>query len=163
MSSSTASALSVREYLSTVYEPDYDYVDGVLEDRHVGEISHSKLQFRLLTLLSRNPALFVFPECRLQVSSTRFRVPDISIYLQDQEGQILTEPPHIVIEILPPEDRLLQFLQKTKDYFQLGCSNVWVFDPKMSLMYKCTEVGLGLPVEVLQADSVSLAAFDLGW
>jgi len=29
--------VSVEEYLHTVYEPDMDYVDGVLEDRNVGE------------------------------------------------------------------------------------------------------------------------------
>ncbi len=32
--------VSVDEYLHSVYEPDVDYVDGVLEDRNVGEKKH---------------------------------------------------------------------------------------------------------------------------
>src|SRR6185295_19323690 len=36
--------ISVEEYLSSVYDPDMDYVDGELEDRSVGEKDHAKLQ-----------------------------------------------------------------------------------------------------------------------
>ena len=35
--------VSVEEYLSSVYEPECDYVDGEIEDRNVGEKDHSKL------------------------------------------------------------------------------------------------------------------------
>jgi hypothetical protein len=31
-----ATRVSLEEYLSTDYEPDCDYVDGVLEERNVG-------------------------------------------------------------------------------------------------------------------------------
>ena len=33
--------VSVDEYLHTAYHPDCDYVDGVVEDRNVGEKDHS--------------------------------------------------------------------------------------------------------------------------
>ena len=49
--------VSVEQYLSSVYEPDCDYVDGELEDRNVGEKDHSKLQFRVQMPLSRIPGI----------------------------------------------------------------------------------------------------------
>jgi hypothetical protein len=44
-----ATQVSVEEYLRTDHEPDRDHVDGVLEERHLGQKDHSKLQ-RLLIL-----------------------------------------------------------------------------------------------------------------
>ena len=40
--------VSVDEYLHTVYEPDMDFVDGVLEDRNLGELDHYLVQRALL-------------------------------------------------------------------------------------------------------------------
>ena len=36
--------VSVREYLSTAYRPDCDYVDGVVVERNLGEYDHGRLQ-----------------------------------------------------------------------------------------------------------------------
>ena len=36
----------VEEYLRTTYEPDMEYVDGQLVERHVGEFRHSWLWAR---------------------------------------------------------------------------------------------------------------------
>jgi hypothetical protein len=46
----TETLIPVSEYLSTDYEPDCDYVDGLLEERNVGEKDHSKLQTMLARL-----------------------------------------------------------------------------------------------------------------
>ena len=46
-SMATASALpkliSIEEYLSSSYEPDLEFVDGVLEEKHLGEWDHTFL------------------------------------------------------------------------------------------------------------------------
>ena len=71
----TATAIAfvpVEEYLRTSYEPDVDYVDGYLEDRHVGEIEHSNLQTELATMLrlnSRQCRVYAFVEQRVQVTA----------------------------------------------------------------------------------------------
>ena len=39
--------ISVEEYLHTVYEPDAEYVDGVIEKRPMGEDKHSEWQMTL--------------------------------------------------------------------------------------------------------------------
>src|SRR5205085_7426357 len=44
----TGSLISVREYLSTTYRPDCDYVDGVVVERNLGEYDHSRLQGELV-------------------------------------------------------------------------------------------------------------------
>jgi hypothetical protein len=43
--------VSVEEYLSSVYDPDPDYVDGELEDRNPREKDHAKLQLKMVRLL----------------------------------------------------------------------------------------------------------------
>jgi hypothetical protein len=67
--------VSVREYLSTPFHPDTDFVDGYIEERNVGEKEHSKLQYRMQYLLNRH--LVAFSEARLRISQTRYRVPDV--------------------------------------------------------------------------------------
>jgi len=46
--------ISVREYLSTSYRPDCDYVDGRVEERNVGEFDHGYLQTLLAVLFTNN-------------------------------------------------------------------------------------------------------------
>ena len=46
-----ATLISLEEYLRTTYEPDCDFVDGVVEERNLGEWSHSTLQTVLIGYL----------------------------------------------------------------------------------------------------------------
>ncbi len=39
--------VSVEEYLRTSYRPDRDFVDGIVEERNLGEYEHSRLQGKL--------------------------------------------------------------------------------------------------------------------
>ena len=128
--------VSVDEYLSSVYEPECDYVDGEIEDRNVGEKDHSKLQFRIQMLLSRVPGISIFPEVRIRVSPTRFRVPDVAVYLTEPSEQVFTTPPFLVVEILSPEDRWSRLTRKLEDYFAMGCRNIWILDPVRSKAYR---------------------------
>ena len=95
--------VSVEEYLHTVYRPDCDYVDGVLVERNVGEKSHAKLQKRILLYLEERRkqwGIFVIQETRVQVSATRYRVPDVCVIAgPEPEEEIFTQPPFLCIEI----------------------------------------------------------------
>ena len=67
--------ISVEEYLKTVYRPDCDYVDGVVEQRNLGKRDHSWIQGRLTTFfLSRfgETGIGALPECRFQVKPHPF-------------------------------------------------------------------------------------------
>ena len=43
----TGTVISVSEYLSTMYRPDCDYVDGEVQERNLGEYDHGKIQLFL--------------------------------------------------------------------------------------------------------------------
>src|ERR1019366_2470335 len=105
----TGSLVSVHEYLSTSYRPDCDYVDGVVLERNLGEKSHSRLQTAIWLyywLRQARGGLWGFVEMRVQVSATRFRIPDVCIALGDPPEEILRTPPFICIEVLSKDDRL---------------------------------------------------------
>ena len=130
---STATLVSVQDYLTTTYRPDRDYVDGVLVERNVGQKDHSKLQgevFAWFRSRRQDLRLAAFPEQRIQVSARRYRVPDVCVVLlPEPEEQIFTQPPYICIEILSPEDSFPKLQERFDDYLAMGVANVWVLDP----------------------------------
>src|SRR5579862_3668618 len=79
----TAELISVEEYLHTTYDPDCDYVDGEVQERNLGERDHSVTQgeaYFYFRLRQAEWKVFVFPEQRVQVTPTRYRVPDVCVY-----------------------------------------------------------------------------------
>jgi Uma2 family endonuclease len=128
-----ASAISVEMYLTTTYRPDRDYIDGQILERNLGEKDHGAMQRRiLLYLCTRYPAIAerVLPEQRVQVSATRFRIPDVCVLGPDApDEQIVRTAPALCIEILSPEDRLSKTMQRLDDYFDMGVPVCWVVDP----------------------------------
>ncbi len=100
----------VEEYLATSYRPDCDYVDGEIEERNLGEKEHSILQQALVFLFRLNRDTWhveVFPELRVQVKPTRYRVPDVTVIQTGVSWErILRKPALLFVEILSPEDRL---------------------------------------------------------
>jgi Uma2 family endonuclease len=151
--------VSVDEYLSTVYEPECEYVDGELIDRNVGESDHSGLQgivFGMLLGQRRAAGVHIFPELRVQVAATRFRVPDITGTTSKIKGCILREPPFLCIEVLSPEDRASRLLAKIDDYFAFGVRYVWVIDPEEKMAWSYTSDGKRESATVLTTGSPRL-------
>ena len=77
------SAVPVEEYLRTSYEPDCEYVDGHLVERHVGEYFHSLLQSSIATSLvtrERERRFRAFIALRIKISDEpRYRIPDVCV------------------------------------------------------------------------------------
>lgn len=141
--------ISVEEYLATSYRPDCDYVDGEIEERNWGEKEHSILQRALVFLFRLNRDAWrveVFPELRVQVSNTRYRVPDVTVTFAGLFWQrILRTAPLIIVEIASPEDRLSKILERVDDYLNLGTKHVWLLDPEVRRGYVCSRSGLQEP------------------
>jgi Uma2 family endonuclease len=137
--------ISVGEYLATSYRPDCDYVDGVVEERSLGEKEHAILQraFIYLFLVNRaNWQVEVYPELRVQVSPMRFRVPDIRVTVAGLAWQrILRTPALLFVEILSPEDIMARVRQRVDDYLNFGTEHVWVVDPELRKAYVATSRG----------------------
>lgn len=121
--------IPVEEYLTSMYHPDMDYVDGRLEERNMGEREHGELQGRIYILLKRTRKLFPFIETRMRVSATRYRIPDICAYTKKPDESVFTQPPLLCVEILSPEDRLSRIRQVAADYIAMGVQVVWILDP----------------------------------
>jgi Uma2 family endonuclease len=125
--------ISVEEYLREDYEPDCDYVDGVLEERHWGERDHGEMEGALYTYFrgkGRRPNVRPFLEQRVQVKPTRYRVPDVCLMVGPKPTeQIFKTAPAIVIEVLSPEDRLPRMQRRVDDFLNFGVKQVWLIDP----------------------------------
>lgn len=124
--------ISVEEYLKTAYRPDRDYVDGVVEERNLGELDHSWIQGKLVSFFMnrfRETGVGALPEWRFQVKSTRFRIPDVVVTRGKPDEQILTKPPLLCIEILSPEDTVSKTNKRIQEYLEFGVPVVWLVDP----------------------------------
>jgi Uma2 family endonuclease len=139
-----AELVSVEEYLSTDYSPDCDFVDGVLEDRNVGEKDHSKVQAALIGYFyarRKELGIQVFPEQRVQVTPRRYRVVDLCITIGEPDEQIFTTPPFLCIEVLSPDDRMSRALGVIADYLAMGVPFVWLINPRKrtAIVYTASE------------------------
>ena len=158
----TGALVPVEEYLRTTYDPDCDYVDGEVLERNLGERDHSKLQREFILFFGirqKTWNVVVFPEQRVQVSPTRFRVPDICVYAgEEPQEQIFRTPPFICIEILSPEDRWERMQQKIDDYLRFGVPYVWVINPPDQRAWAYTKDGSAEVRDgVLRTENPSLA------
>ncbi len=153
-----ATLVSVEEYLSSSYSPDREYVDGRIVERNLGEKTHSSIQRNLLGWFwDRRKVLAVqaFPEQRVQVSSTRFRIPDVTVVKTSQiQGEIFTAPPHLCIEILSKDDTMVYMQEKIDDYLRFGVPYIWIINPRLRKGYVATAAGM------VEAESGVLATSD---
>ena len=140
-----ATLVSTEEYLATTFHPDCDYVDGVIEERHVGQKDHSNLQTSIpIWFWAHRKALRLkaFVEQRLAVTPTRFRVPDVSVVeLPAPEEQVFLAPPYIVIEVLSPDDTFPKLQERLDDYLAMGTPNLWVLEPTSRRAWHITRAG----------------------
>lgn len=129
-----ASLVGVEEYLRTSYDPDMDYVDGVLEERNLGEFDHSDLQGEIVHWIRNNcqeKGINAFPELRTRIGPRRYRVPDV-VVLEGKRPRkgVLERAPLAAIEILSPEDRMSRVQKRMEDYLSIGTRYNWLIDPE---------------------------------
>jgi Uma2 family endonuclease len=154
----TGELISVREYLLTTYRPDCDYVDGMVLERNLGEYDHARLQSALIVYFHarrKEWGLRAVPEQRVQVSPTRFRVPDVCAVVGEPAEQIFRTPPFICIEILSSEDRLSEMQERCQDYLIFGVPYVWILDSHEHKAFRCTSSGM-LEVTVLATENPAI-------
>ncbi len=140
---STTALVPLSEYLGTVYRPDCDYVEGMLEVRNVGEMSHGAAQTVLAAyVLYKIRGFWAVVEVRVQIKADRFRIPDVTIVRGGKpSGCIFTEPPEVAVEILSPEDLTAATQERIDDYLAFGAACVWVINPAARLAWIHTKDG----------------------
>ena len=128
--------ISVEEYLTTAYDPDVEYVDGVLVARGVGDWLHALIQSNVLFALRKKyPHLKVVAELRSSVTATRYRLPDFCVLQSAPATRYLLDAAFIVVEILSEGDVMSVVVEKLREYAAKGVQNVWVIDPRLRLMW----------------------------
>jgi len=140
-----ATAISVEEYLETIYRPDCEYLEGEVLERNVGEWDHSRLQTLLSRYLGNREkewGITVVVEQRVQIKPRRFRIPDITVLFMPPAGPIITEPPFLCIEILSPRDRVGEMQDRIDDYLAFGVRYVWLIHPRTRRAFVYTTEGV---------------------
>ena len=128
--------ISVEEYLNTSYDPDVEYVDGVLVERNVGEWQHSLTQSNALYhLSSKYPHVYALPALTSQTRITRYRLPDVTVLLTLPQTEYLLDAAFLAIEILSKRDSMTGIIEKLEEYSQKGVANIWLIDPRLEKMF----------------------------
>ena len=134
--------IPVSEYLNTAYRPDVDYIDGELQERNLGELDHSDLQFFFASYINHRRELWAVqakPELRVQVREDRFRVPDICVLSSNApREQIVRTPPVLCMEILSPADTIHRMRECDRDFLNMGVREVWLVDPLSRSVILCS-------------------------
>src|SRR5437762_3424187 len=109
--------IPVEEYLRTSYDPDVEYVDGVLVERKVGDWLHSLVQSNLIVAFRRQyPRFYAVPGLRSQTRETRYRLPDVCVLLSPPKTDYLLTAAFLAIEILSKDDRMTEVMENLEEY-----------------------------------------------
>lgn len=131
---SAANPIAAEEYQRRSWSPDREYVDGQVVERNLGEYEHSRLQLRIGAVLygqESGAKMKTLCERRVLVGKSRYRIPDLCVVSASQSrDQVASAPPSICIEILSPDDRAGDLLEKVHGYLANGVMEVWVVDPQ---------------------------------
>jgi Uma2 family endonuclease len=161
-----ASPASVEEYLRTNYKPACEYTDGVLRQKPMPRRKHGLLQGRLAYLIALSfPDFEAASEVTVQIRTGKYLVPDLIVQRRDRiQDPHPSEPVHLCVEILSPDDRMSEILAKCEEYHAWGVETAWVVDPEAQ---RAWEYRSGQrPAEVsgsgsLTADGISISLPEL--
>jgi Uma2 family endonuclease len=132
MAAATA-RISLEEYMATSYRPDREYIDGEVRERNMGKRDHARLQAMLsgwFDLHERSWGVLVGTEWRTLVAAKRVRIPDVVLVADEEQPEVLTEPPILIVGILSPDDSYSDTQERAADYCKMGVKTVWIIDPK---------------------------------
>lgn len=126
----TTSHLSLEEFhrLYDGVKPNHEYWYGESIAKSMPTSLHGLFQAVLVTLLL-NRGWKPLSEVTLKMSPNAELVPDLIATRGKIQLPYPTHPVELCIEILSPDDRLKNVLQKGKHYLDWGVSHVWIIDP----------------------------------
>jgi len=126
----------LEEYLRGSYSPDAEYIDGQIVEREstMGENDHSAWQAAFCAwfqMQAISAGIKVRPELRVQVASSSYLVPDVTLLDRARPVEpIATHPPVAVFEILSPGDSLKRLMRKGALYESMGIRTILIVDPE---------------------------------
>lgn len=82
----------------------------------------------------------------------RYRIPDICVKALPHKVTPILERPDLVIEVLSPDDRLSDTLQRISDYREAGIPHIWLADPYERAVFMADDGGLRRVVDGVLAN-----------
>ena len=107
--------------------------------------------------------VIVLPEQRIKVRNRKYRVPDVMVLDADApRTPVIEHPPLLCIEIVSPDDRMPDLVNRAADYADVGVPLTWILDPASKRSYIYDQDGLRESREaVLHCDRIELSITDL--
>src|SRR5688572_23890239 len=127
-------AISEEEYLRTEYEPNCEYLDGVLVPKPLPDRIHSRLQALITAYLISVEAKFGFnaaTEIHTRIAGGRWRVPDVAVLPSggnDQRYPNSETAPLLTIEVVSVGEPWSELRGKVTDHLSMGVGTVIVAD-----------------------------------
>ena len=121
-------------YLATQYEREPELVHGELVERPSPTLNHGRTQQRLAVHL--DGVGFCCTEVRMRLTDDLFRIPDLAVFAGGgPTDQVPTTPPLLVAEIVSPDDRWNDLLQKLEEYRIWGVEHIWMVEPELKRIH----------------------------
>ena len=141
--SPTITLIPVDEYLRLNCKPACEYRDGILTQKPMPTWKHSAIQMQIgHVILGRYPDFRPGGELHVRLRERRYLVPDVAIVRKDRiQEPYPTEPIHVCVEILSPEDRLSDVIAKGEEYHAWGVPMVWIVDPEKRAAWEFSRAG----------------------
>jgi hypothetical protein len=116
----------------------------VIVEGNAREIDHVELQGSVYWDLSRRyPEYATAVAFRVRVRPARLQIPAVCLLAGPKpRGRIVRQPPHVVIEAPPPEDRAAGMQEKIEDCLSFGVPGVGVLSP--TTRRRCAYAGEGM-------------------
>ena len=66
----------------------------------------------------------------MRLAPDLYRIPDIAVFAESRPDEAVpSHPPLVAIEIISPDDRYSEMLEKLEEYQRWGVVHIWVVDP----------------------------------
>lgn len=144
MTSTATRGIGWEEYLQLPLTR-YEIIDGEVKQLPTPVYKHQRIVLRLGRFLdslaeeNRLGAVLPAPyDVVIRRSPLRTRQPDL-LFISHERAQTIPDlpdqprleiAPDLVIEVLSPSDTASEWLEKLRDYHQIGVREVWVVDPQ---------------------------------
>ena len=130
----TKALITPELYLATQFEREPELVHGELVERPLPTLNHGRTQQRLAVHL--DSVGFCCTEVRMRLTEDLYRIPDVAVF----EGsgpmdQVPSSPPLLVAEIVSPDDRWNDLLQKLEEYHAWGVQYIWLVEPELKRIH----------------------------
>jgi len=151
----TKAQITAEQYLHMTFEHDAEFVHGEIVERSMPNYTHGRIQTLLSSLFEavRSPhRLLACSGVRMRIGPDLYRIPDIAVFVNAPKLAVPEQPPMVVGEILSPDDRYHDVVEKLDEYRMWGVPNVWVVGPLAKRFAVYTDWGLQYVSSLALAD-----------